>query len=328
MSGRRLITRFAAAALVAASLLTAGCVKRPKEVMSDSKTAKVLADMYIASAWLDRNNAEYPGDSARLTLREAVLKSRGVTQEQLDTTMSWYARNPKEYRELCEAVVKRIEKVQGESFPMDVMAEQTDGADLWPYPSAALLSPLSPTDGIVFNLDVDDLEPGDRLTLHARQIGTAPLNTLLGVVYDDGSRHYQSRQSRNGGVVDLIVQTDSARKVSRVFGKLTVRNRRDLPMMMDSISLTHAPMNRDLYYQIHGQRFLDKTGEKRRKRLEEKARADSLAAAAAASSVPSSEMTVSAPASDKSVSPTVIQMQAAPPSAGGARRSSASSKRM
>lgn len=303
----RMMTRMAAAALVAASLLSSGCVKRPKTVMSDRQTAKVLADMYIASAWLDRNPGDYSGDSARLALREAVLKSRGVTQAELDTTMGWYARNPKEYRKLCEDVVKRIEKVQGQAFPMDVVAEQTDGADLWPYPSIAVFSPLSPSDGVVFDLDVNDLEAGDRVTLRGRQLGNAPLNTLLGVVYDDGSRHYQGRSHHGGGSIDLSIQTDTTKKVSRVFGKMTVRERRNLPLTIDSISLTHSPLNRDTYYQINGQRYLGKPGEKRRRRLEEQARRDSISAV-------SSDST-------SAVSPVTVKPAAAvPPSAGGARR--------
>lgn len=271
-----------AAILLCGLSLFSGCHKRPKTVLSDKKATAVMADMQIAAAYINRNPGDFPTDSSRQAFREAVLMSRGVTQEQLDSTLGWYARNPKEYQKLCNAVVARLEKVQGESFPLDVAAEQTDGKNLWPYPSTALLSPLSPSDGIIFNLETEGVEAGDKLILSAKELGAAPMNAMLGVVYDDGSRHYQNRNISGSNKIEVTVQTDSTRKVNRVFGKLTVRHREELPLSLDSISLLHIPMNRDNYYQIHSQRFLDKAGEKKRKKLEEerlqKERTDSLAA--------------------------------------------------
>lgn len=310
------IRKAGAIAALCLLLLCGACSKRPKTVMSDRKTAAVMADMQIASAYINANYSEFESDSARVAFREAVLASRGVTQEQLDTTLAWYARHPEEYGKMTQRVITRIEKIQSRSFPADVLAEKSSGKNLWPYSPSILLSNLSPTDGLIFNLTPDELSQGDNLTLYANAAQSSQLLTLFGVEYDDGSRHYLSRNQTAGTPVDLSLQTDSTKHVKRIFGKITVANRDRLPLLLDSISVTHQPMNRENYFRISSQRFQDKPGAKKaaRREAEEKAKADSIQAAASSATALATAVSAASPAA---AAPKVSPAKAGvPPSAG------------
>lgn len=260
------ISRTALTAAASTLLLATGCGERPSVVMSDSKTADVLADLRVASAYMNLHYSEFGSDSARRAFRDAVLASHSVDAARLDTTMSWYARHPDKYIKLTEEVTRRVERIQGESFPADMLANATDGKDLWPYFSLVQLSELSPADGLVFEIEHPELEAGEQLEFIARPLKTLQMNVLLGVNYSDGARHYIYRSVGTGQKINIRLQTDSLKDVERIYGSLTVMNRRELPLLVDSISLLHHPLVSENYYIINQQRWLDVPGAKRKAR--------------------------------------------------------------
>ena len=103
-------------------------------------------------------------------------------------------------------------------------------------------------------MPVSDVERGGSVRLRFRLNSPTDAWALLGVEYDNGATGYVSRQLRAAKRLDMKIQTDSARTVSRIFGNMVVRDRSRLPLWLDSIYLSSVPFDSMEYYNIYSQR--------------------------------------------------------------------------
>lgn len=236
--------------LLALLLLSgASCIRRPKGVKSDSDMVPVIADMTLADIYLRTVSGN--SDEQREALTEYVLRKHGMTRAEYDSTMVWYARNTDEYYELTEKVNEQLSRRQRKL--KGVSADTEVANDLWPYPRMAVMSPLGAYDGFNFSMATSDVEKGERLKFKMRFNGSIDGDAIFGVEYENGVSSFVTNSLR-GPKLEMLLQTDTANTVKRIFMNLTTDNELKKTVWADSISLTALPFDSLQYYQIHSLR--------------------------------------------------------------------------
>lgn len=235
--------------LLLISLALASCVKRPSGVLSDKKMTKVVADMELADAYIKSNPSGDVGSKSE-AIEAYVLEKHGVSRAEYDSTMAWYARNVDDYYQFCNLVDKELRlrrsKISGASL--------SDTPDLWPYSRQAVISALSGSNALEFDFPSNDVEAGERVKFKFRINKPAFGSAILGVEYEDGLMSFSTRSLSSTKKLDITLQTDTAKKVTRIFGHMLLRDKNVLPLWLDSISLTKLPFDSMEYYNMYGQR--------------------------------------------------------------------------
>lgn len=233
-------------------IFAVSCIKRPDGVLSDKKMAPVVADMELAEAYIDG----LPMTKARNSREEVVeyvIQKHGLTREEFDSTMSWYGRNQDAYFEMCELAEKQLQKRKSKVAGSKSIEIET--TDLWPYQRQLMMTPISGSQSFDFNIPTSELVPGSRLNMifHANNSITGSM--IIGAEYDNGTKTYLSRNLHDSKRVDLTLQIDTGRLVTRIFGNLMLNDSKRLPVWLDSIYLKSLPFDSVEYYKIRSQRF-------------------------------------------------------------------------
>lgn len=92
---------------------SAGCRKSGSkvEILSEKKMVELLVETHITDAILYVDNAQ--SDEKRdkaLFYYPSLLEKQGVTKQQMDSSVSWYMKNPAAYARVYQEVVKELEK--------------------------------------------------------------------------------------------------------------------------------------------------------------------------------------------------------------------------
>ena len=246
------------AALLIVVMLAPGCVRRPKGVASDKDMAPVLADMELAEAYLQTQSPSGDRDKIRRELTNGILEKYGMSNETFDSTMSWYSRNVDAYSKLDMMVTRELEsrkRVMDRKSKKGPGAEYVPQNDIWPYTRMVMMSEQSGSDILPFSIPTGATKPGYTYEWKMRVRLGADLSLLMGVEYDDGTISYR-RQAFNGDrKITLTLQTDTARKPHRLFGQVMMKRRTEMPLWIDSISLSSLPYDSTNYYRIQSQRM-------------------------------------------------------------------------
>ena len=231
-------------------MVFSACIKRPKGVLSEKETIDLLTDMQLAEAYLNTSGPNTP-DSVRKSLAEAVLLQHGVTKEQLELTLEYYGKNADEYYALFDKVNKRIDSKR-KSLTGQMPTENLAENDIWPYSPFTLFMRNNASDGLVFSLTGDAVEPGERLEWNMRLNNNGQADALLGVEYGDGSSTYVKRNLGGSKNVNISLQSDTGKVVKRIFGYFNV-SKASLPVWADSIRLVRFPYDSVSYSKLRGQ---------------------------------------------------------------------------
>jgi hypothetical protein len=245
--------------LLTAILLMTGCVRRPKGVLSDKKMAPIVADLELAEAYIQVERGGAPDRRDRMVAY--VIDKHGVSRADFDTTMAWYGRNVDEYQKLYKSVDKILAKRQREFANASPTAQQNDDkSDIWSYSHHAMISAKGATNALTFSMPTLLVEKGDQLKWRFRMRTFVDATAILGVEYEGGEMTYVNKSVHSAGKSEVVLQTDTAKKVARIFGNLHVLNKADMPVWVDSIAMIHLPYDSLEYFQIHGQRILSGRG--------------------------------------------------------------------
>lgn len=222
--------------VVALPLITMviSCSDRPSNVLDEKSMVSLLADMEIAEAY---SNIQATSSKERNELGRRVMKAHGVSEEQLDTTLAWYGRNLDEYSALFEKVDKEILNKKGKYSDTPIGIVQLSD-NLWPYNTHQIISPLSGYDSFIFSLEDPDIGKGDIVNLSFSIPVQTGIKGVLGVDYEGGGGDIFTSTINNKRKIELSLQTDSSRKVSRLFGVMSPRDPNMLPLYIDSVSIT------------------------------------------------------------------------------------------
>lgn len=231
------------------------CSSRPDVVLSDQDAASLLADLQIADSYAsielntDPTLSSEGTDSMRRVLRQSILKRHGVTEATLDTTLGWYGHNLDKYERMYEMVIENINQRKGD-LAAKTLASTSSQPSLWPYPSQMR---LQGEQVLPFQIENTPIDKGARILLEAKTINSRQgAEMLLCVQYADGSMGYIQRTVAGNGRQSVSLQTDSTKTVSRAWGYMHTRQKS--PLLLDSVSLYLAPLNKASYYEVHSVR--------------------------------------------------------------------------
>lgn len=123
-------------AIACVSLFAACTDKRPSDVLSPKKLEAILYDYHIAQSMVSDlpSSERYKKD----LYFDYVYAKHGITAAQLDSSLVYYARNPKElsvaYVELSDRVERDIQRIKDMDVPLvkyEPVPVEGDSADLW-----------------------------------------------------------------------------------------------------------------------------------------------------------------------------------------------------
>ena len=143
------------------ALAIAGCkVKRPDDVISESKMENLLYDYHLAKSMGD--NLPYSENYKKALYLDAVFKKYGTTEAVFDSSLVWYTRNTEVLSKIYEKVSKRLKAQQNEINHLIAlrdnkpkMSESGDSIDVWPWKRLIRLTGEMMNDQYAFVLPAD-----------------------------------------------------------------------------------------------------------------------------------------------------------------------------
>lgn len=235
--------------------LLCGCSKRPRGIISEKKMVRLIADMQLAEAYSNMSDEYMRHPDGKGELGKAVLEAHGISQEQLDTTLSWYGHNLDDYTELYEKVDKEILKRKRKLLDLsnEDMSRQ-DESNLWEYGNHSMISGLGINDGLILSINNPEIQRGDRLQWSMRVNSPVQFNGVLGVEYEDGTSEAMTTNFTGRDRLEIFCQTDTGKTVRRVYGTMRMRENAVYPIFADSIRIISIPYDSLEYHNHRGNR--------------------------------------------------------------------------
>ena len=79
-------------------------------VLGKKEMASLLTDVHKGESLIEINHNQFSSDSMRRVMKQSVLDAHGVTQQQWDSSLSYYGRNIEQYIELYDIVIAGLEQ--------------------------------------------------------------------------------------------------------------------------------------------------------------------------------------------------------------------------
>lgn len=112
-------------------LFFSACTNRPRNVLSASKMAEVIAELHKTDGILAvlRSKGELSGDSITERYYAAVLDKFNLTQSQFDSSLVWYSKNPKRFESVYltvdETLTQWQKDIESGKFGLDSITDIT-----------------------------------------------------------------------------------------------------------------------------------------------------------------------------------------------------------
>lgn len=278
-------------------LALVACDRTPNGVMSVNKMADLIVDLQLAEAYIDSHGREFDTDSSRLVIKQSVFKKHGITQQDYDSSLVWYAHNMEDYTRAYDKAVTKLKNrsdklgAAGSEAPADMMGHEVapgvptpggapsgirpggpfrrhgldvdakaDTFDLWQGRREYLLTQGARRGFITFEVPPDaGKQAGDRYQLAYKLTrGGNEFKVCLAVDYSDGATSQITRGTNSDGWVMVDVQSDSARHVRRIYGYVSYDMKRGHKAAVDSLMLIRTHLNKANYGYINAQRQLER----------------------------------------------------------------------
>lgn len=253
-----------------AALLLVGCDSRPDKVLSDGEMEDLLVDIYKSEAIMDLNNSDYSNDSMKAVVKQSVFLKHGITQEQYDSTLAWYAHNITKYVKVYENVLARLDDEESDvkkldKSPKPLVAKNVrrtystsgDSADVWENERVWIFMPQYGANVLRFDCkSKPDDKNGDRYRFVLRvRNAVRNVQAYLGADYFDGTTSYVYRTSLMDGENILTLQGDSTKRIRRVYGYVSSKPSRGEVVLVDSIMLLRTRLDRKEYSSFDFQKW-------------------------------------------------------------------------
>lgn len=232
--------------LLAVLLTLASCNRRPDGVLGEDEMTDLMVDMELADAYY---NTAAVHNVSKQVLVESVLAKHGVTHAQLDSTLEYYGRNMDDYYALYEKVERKL-RIANNNGQENLNEELND---IWPYNRFAALFKGQTSDGIIFSIPADEIDPGSALEWGMRLSNAEGAELMLGVEYENGASTYLKKNSGGNRSLNISLQTDTGMTAKRIYGVMTVPQTA-LPIWADSIRLVKSDYDSLSYSKIRSQR--------------------------------------------------------------------------
>lgn len=271
------------------------CDRTPSGVMSVNKMADLIADLQLADAYIDSHISEFNSDSSKQVIKQSVFKKHGITQQDYDSSLVWYAHNMEDYIKAHDKAIGKLKEQydkidkggNGESkeltineggkaiheagVPQNVTKSRTkrlqkignaagDTIDLWTGKRYYMLAQGAKRGFVTFDVQPDaDYKPGDRYQLaYYLTRGNNEFKVSLNVDYTDGATSQIARGTNSDGWVIIDVQSDTARHVRRIYGYVSYDIKRGQTAYVDSLMLLRSRLNKTNYGFINAQRLYER----------------------------------------------------------------------
>ena len=277
--------------LVLLVLSFTSCDRTPRGVVGVSDMGDLIADLMLADAYIDSHRDEFPTDSARMVMKQSVFKKHGITQQDYDTALVWYAHNMEDYIKAYDKAIAKLQtrsdklvksradealngempgmqagpthgthpRPQGKRIPHQLSTDsKNDSIDMWRGVRRYMLTQGSRRGFITFDLEPDaDKQPGDRYQLaYLLTRGGNEFKVSLSIDYTDGSTSQIARSTNSDGWVNIDVQSDTARQVRRIYGYVSYDIKRGHVGYVDSLMLMRTHLSKSNYGFFNAQRML------------------------------------------------------------------------
>lgn len=249
------------AVLAVATVLMSGCaLHRPDDVLSSRKMESVLYDYHLALAMTSK--LPYEERMRRVEYENYVLQKNNITKAELDSSLIWYTRNPKELHKIYENLNKRIEKDENAAAARLEKIEKKsfrvlsgDSVDLWYLDRTRIMTMSSFSNPLLFEITPDTTfyrNDSIQWTIYATFLGPSA-DSLKPSAYLSLSLYYPDSIStadtiiRSDCVSVLGLQSDAGKSFDKLCGSVVYMNHSgndSLCLMVSGASLlrTHVAL--------------------------------------------------------------------------------------
>ena len=167
-------------------------------VMSKDKMADLIVDLQIAEAYIDSHSQDFVDDSSKKVLKQSIFKKHGITQQDYDSSLVWYAHNMEDY-------IKAYDKALGK---LQARQEKLSRTKVDDNSNPAEMMGAAPTPGNGSSRPAAARHNDKKLTTHT--IGT----DIKGDSADlwKGTRHYMLAQGAKRGFITFDTPPDASKK--------------------------------------------------------------------------------------------------------------------
>ncbi len=228
--------------------------ERPNSILSDSKMEEVLYDYHAAKAL---GEVVSPSDKYKATLYYLnVFKKHHTTEEQFDSTLSWYSRHPEAFDKVYQKVIKRIEdekRVLERSISISgqgsSVTQSGDSVNIWSGMKMFSLTNHPYDNLLTFDYENDaNYEEGDTLHFNARfryfdekdkQINSDEVAVMaLSIRYRNDSIINQMHYIFDDGKHTLTLHSKENGKIREVYGFIYLPEQSEKRMLLvEDVSL-------------------------------------------------------------------------------------------
>ena len=255
--------KFLSILLVAFMLV--GCKTRPDNVLDQDSMAEVIADLHVGEAIVDNDHMKFRSDSMKKVLKQSILDAHGVTPEQFDTSLVWYAHNIDKYIKMYDQTIKILEDRNvgiGNMMTASAMSMSGDSVDIWGGSRYLNISDKLPSQMVAFDVAADENTlPGDVYVWRIKLIDVDDPSVHWSLVanYDDNTveQFYTTTAFRDWN--ETTFMTDSTKTLTRMRGYFTVSSPREgVPLWVDSVSLVRKRVTPEFYLQRSHRQIVNK----------------------------------------------------------------------
>jgi len=120
--------------LLLSLFLLPACDNRPKNVLSKKEMVNMLTEYHLLHGTLQTTNQYYTPEGTLYF--ESLLKKHGITKAEFDSSMVWYAKNPKKFERIYAEVLQNLthlreDIVKGKYQSPDSVGPRMLTANLW-----------------------------------------------------------------------------------------------------------------------------------------------------------------------------------------------------
>lgn len=213
--------------------IAACSMDRPDYVLSDKQMEDLLYDYHFARVLGENENASQRYKTTIYYL--SAFEKHHTTEEQFDSTLAWYSKNPEAFNKVYQKVIKRIQDEKGQlersmaiSGQRGSVTQQGDSVNIWQGVPMFALTGEDYDNRVTFKIEPDNnFEEKDtiRLMAHVRYFdqnqrlnSTDAALIALCVRYRNDSIVSQVNQVLREGDYSLTIQSESLGAIREVYG--------------------------------------------------------------------------------------------------------------
>ena len=256
--------------MIAAAIFT-GCDSTPSGVINEKDMAHILADFSKAEILIEQKPDLFPDDSAKLLLKQSILKKYDADLAMYDSSLVWYGHNLNVFSKVHDKAIEILEKesnngkpvytsAPGDNFALDDQSNRTrrvfpnsgDSANMWKEPQQWILTKAMRDGYIKFDYVPDnDSHKGDKYALCFKMINSGnAITMLMAIDYMDGCTSYINRTAQANGWIENVIQGDTSRVVKRIYGFIRYKTRTLGITFIDSTYLLRTHFDQGSYSTI------------------------------------------------------------------------------